>query len=72
MLTTSDLVVTLQEQYSGIREVFQQAFCLLQAMARGNEIVQQRLFDRLDMLLNIKGAEPEMAQALTEVRKASG
>lgn len=36
-------------------------------MARGNELVQQRLFDRLDMLLNIKGAEPEMAECLIEV-----
>ena len=36
-------------------------------MARGNEAVQQRLFDRLDMLLNIQGAEGAMAEALTEV-----
>ena len=36
-------------------------------MARGNEQVQQRLFDRMDMLLNIQGAEAEMAEALTEV-----
>ena len=30
-------------------------------------MVQKRLFDRLDMLLSIKGAEPEMAMCLTEV-----
>ena len=36
-------------------------------MARDNETVQQRLFDRMDMLLNIQGAEPEMAEALVEV-----
>ena len=36
-------------------------------MARGNEQVQQRLFDRLDMLLNIQGAEAKMAECLTEV-----
>ena len=40
---------------------------LLNVMARDNETVQQRLFDRMDMLLNIKGAEPEMADALVEV-----
>ena len=57
----------LQEQYSGIRTIFQKCFTLLKVMARGNEVVQQRLFDRLDMLLNIKGAEPEMAEALIEV-----
>lgn len=37
-------------------------------MARGNDIVQQRLFDRLDLLLNIQGAEANLADALTEVR----
>ena len=38
-------------------------------MARGNEEVQQRLFDRMDMLLNIQGAEGAMAEALTEVNR---
>ncbi len=42
---------------------------LLKVMARGNEAVQQRLFDRLDMLLNIQGAENEMAEALIEVKQ---
>ena len=59
----------LQSQYSGIRSIFQKCFKLLQSMARGNEVVQQRLFDRLDMLLNIEGAQSEMAEALTEVWK---
>ena len=36
-------------------------------MCRGNEVVQHRLFDRLDLLLSTKGAEPEMAEALIEV-----
>jgi hypothetical protein len=58
-----------QEQYGGIHEVFQQSFLLLKAMARENETVQQRLFDRLDMMLNIQGAEAEMADALIEVFK---
>jgi hypothetical protein len=60
-----------QDQYSGIRSIFQKAFILLKVMARGNEGIQQRLFDRLDMLLNIQGAEAEMALALTEVRSKS-
>ncbi len=58
----------LQEQYSGIRTIFRKCFALLKVMARGNDTVQHRLFDRLDMLLNIQGAEPEMAEALVEVR----
>ena len=56
-----------QDQYSGIRTVFKKAFLLLRSMARHNEVVQRRLFDRLDMLLSIEGADKEMAAALTEV-----
>ena len=59
--------MSFQEQYSGVRNIFQKAFELLKAMARGNPTVQQRLFDRLDILLNIQGAESQMAQALVEV-----
>lgn len=58
-----------QGQYSGIQAIFQKCFLLLKAMARGNPEVQRRLFDRLDMLLTIEGAEAEMAEALTEVNK---
>ena len=58
----------LQEQYSGMRRIFEKSFTLLRVMARGNEHVQQRLFDRLDMILNVRGAEPKMAECLTEVR----
>ena len=58
-----------QDQYAGIREIFQKCFVLLKVMARGNEAVQQRLFDRLDMLLNIQGAENQMAEALIEVKR---
>jgi len=36
-------------------------------MARGNKLVQGRLFDRLDMLLSKEGAGHELAEALTEV-----
>jgi len=36
-------------------------------MARGNELIQKRTFDRLNMLLSIEGAVPEMADALIEV-----
>jgi inositol 1,4,5-triphosphate receptor type 1 len=54
-------------QYAGLREIFRQCFCFLQAMARGNTEVQSRLFDRLDKLLMVRGAEAELADALTEV-----
>ena len=39
----------------------------MKAMARNNPGVQQRLFDRFDLLLDIVGAEDNMADALIEV-----
>jgi len=47
--------------------VFKRCFTLLKLMARGNELIQKRTFDRLNMLLSIEGAVPEMADALIEV-----
>ena len=56
-----------QDQYGGLRRVFQKTFLLLKAMARKNHVVQGRLFDRLDMLLSKEGAAGELAECLTEV-----
>lgn len=56
----------IQDQYQGLQTVFKMAFDLLRVMARGNPVVQRRLFDRLDLILGVKGAEPEMANALKE------
>ena len=39
----------------------------MKRLARENQVVQQRLFDRLDLLLSKEGAAPELAEALTEV-----
>lgn len=59
--------VDSQDQYTGQRKVLQRAFILLKLMARGNKLVQSRLYDRLDMLLSKKGAEEELAECITEV-----
>ena len=40
---------------------------LLKALARGNDLVQMRIFERLDNLLKIKVVEVDMAVALREV-----
>ena len=56
-----------QGQYESTLVIFRQCFMLLKVMARGNGLVQQRLFDRLDLILSIQGTEPEMAAALIEV-----
>ena len=61
-----------QDQYGGLRRVFQKTFMLLRAMARGNRVVQGRLFDRLDMLLSKEGAAAELAECLTEVGTCTG
>lgn len=51
-----------------MKKVFQRTFTLLKLMARGNKLVQGRLFDRLDMLLSTEGAGEELAECITEVR----
>nr|XP_006825393.1 PREDICTED: inositol 1,4,5-trisphosphate receptor type 1-like [Saccoglossus kowalevskii] len=66
-IVAQEIDVRLMEQYSGLQAIFKKCFAFLQVMARGNEIVQKRLYDRLDVLLDVKGAEAEMAKALTEV-----
>ncbi|XP_065833160.1 inositol 1,4,5-trisphosphate-gated calcium channel ITPR1-like isoform X3 [Oscarella lobularis] len=56
-----------REEYQGLQLIFRKSFRLLQALAHGNPVVQQRLYQRLDQLLTIRGAESEMANALIEV-----
>ena len=58
----------LQEKYRCIEEILRKSLQLLKALALGNEVVQLRMFDRLDTLLAIKGVESELAVALKEVR----
>ena len=59
--------VKLAEQYQGMKATLQASFRLLKAISRGNAVVQGRLFDQLDFLLAVKGAEAEMAEAVLEV-----
>ena len=49
--------------------ILRKALVLLRALARDNTVVQQRIFDRLDELLEVQGVEDEIASALVEVRK---
>ncbi|XP_048744986.2 inositol 1,4,5-trisphosphate receptor type 2-like isoform X4 [Ostrea edulis] len=62
-----EIDVKLLDQYTGLRKVFQRTFTLLKLLARGNKLVQGRLFDRLDMLLATEGAGEELAECITEV-----
>lgn len=60
-----------QDQYTGLKKVFQRTFTLLKLMARNNKLVQGRLFDRLDLLLSTEGAGEELAECITEVKGGS-
>jgi len=57
----------LQEQYRGVELILRKCLGLLKALARGNDFVQLRMFERLDILLNIKAVESDVAVALKEV-----
>lgn len=60
--------ISTQEQYRGLEVILKKCLRLLKALARGNELVQMRMFERLDILLKIKVVESEVAVALKEVR----
>ena len=57
----------MQEQYRGLQEILKKSLKLLKALAMGNDVVQMRMFERLDELLKIKVVESDMAVALKEV-----
>jgi len=60
--------VCSQEQYRGLETVLKKCLKLLKALARGNDMVQMRIFERLDNLLKIKVVEVDLAVALREVK----
>ena len=51
-----------------MESVLKKSLGLLKALARGNDVVQMRMFERLDTLLKIKVVESDMAIALKEVQ----
>ena len=61
----------LIDQYRGLEEILKKSLQLLKAIARGNDVVQTRMFEKLDTLLKIKVVEPELAIALKEVSHQS-
>ena len=56
-----------QEQYGGMKEVFRKTLYLLKLLAKENNAVQTHIFDRLDVLLDVRVAESDLAIALKEV-----
>ena len=65
---TSVCLSVVQEQYRGLELILKKCLGLLKALARGNDFVQLRMFERLDILLKIKVVESDVAVALKEVR----
>ena len=56
-----------QEQYSGMKKVFQKTLYLLRLLIRENEAVQFRIFNNLDILLDVQVVPSDLALALKEV-----
>ena len=67
VLAVCDCSTQEQEQYRGLETVLKKCLKLLKALARGNDLVQMRIFERLDNLLKIKVVEVDLAVALREV-----
>ena len=57
----------LQEQYRGMEEILKKSLGLLKSLAMGNDVVQMRMFERLDSLFKIRAVESNLANALKEV-----
>ncbi len=50
-----------------MEEILKKSLALLKSLARGNDVVQMRMFERLDTLLKIKVVESDLAITLKEV-----
>ena len=50
-----------------MRTIFRKGFLVLRGMTRGNSSMRELMFDRIDDILCVVGAESEMALALAEV-----
>ncbi|XP_075250138.1 inositol 1,4,5-trisphosphate-gated calcium channel ITPR2-like isoform X3 [Convolutriloba macropyga] len=51
----------------GLQQVRQKSFLALKALAHDNPVIQNRLYDRMFELLNVQGADKELAMALVEI-----
>ncbi|XP_021341779.1 inositol 1,4,5-trisphosphate receptor type 2-like [Mizuhopecten yessoensis] len=66
-ILTQDIDTKLMELYRGMKDVFKKTFHLVKLLARENDRVQFHLFDRLDVLLDVRVVESDLAIALKEV-----
>ncbi|KAH9498183.1 hypothetical protein Btru_007903 [Bulinus truncatus] len=66
-ILVQEVDIKLFEQYGGMTSVFRKTLYLLKLLARENEAVQMHIFERLDILLDVRVVESELAVALREV-----
>ncbi|XP_077867819.1 inositol 1,4,5-trisphosphate-gated calcium channel ITPR2-like, partial [Saccoglossus kowalevskii] len=66
---TNDKLKSANGYKESLQQIFKKCFILLRVLARGNTDVQMRLFERLDILLNLNCAGEEMAKAIKEVEE---
>ncbi|OAF68196.1 hypothetical protein A3Q56_04063, partial [Intoshia linei] len=59
--------IQLLGKFHATRILFEKCFELLKALAMKNHVVQNILFEKLEFILNIKGAEKLMAETLIEI-----
>ncbi|BFZ19741.1 hypothetical protein BsWGS_22780 [Bradybaena similaris] len=66
-ILVQEVDIKLFEQYGGMTSVFRKTLYLLRLLARENETVQLHIFERLDILLDVRVVENDLAVALREV-----
>ncbi|GFN95264.1 inositol 1,4,5-trisphosphate receptor type 1 [Plakobranchus ocellatus] len=66
-ILVQEVDIKLFEQYGGMTSVFRKTLYLLKLLARENDAVQMHIFERLDILLDVRVVENDLAVALREV-----
>ncbi|XP_064627454.1 inositol 1,4,5-trisphosphate receptor type 1-like isoform X9 [Lineus longissimus] len=66
-ILSQEIDVVTMDRYPGMENIFRMSLKLLQYLTRGFDLVQRRVFDRLDGLLRVSLAKPELSLALKEV-----
>ncbi|XP_041375499.1 inositol 1,4,5-trisphosphate receptor type 3-like [Gigantopelta aegis] len=66
-ILVQEIDVKLLEQYAGMNQIFKKTLYLLKLLARENDRVQYHIFERLDVLLDVRVVESDLAMALSEV-----
>jgi len=61
--------MSMREKYTGLIEIRKKCFTFLNMFCRKNKAIQARLFDQMDNLLLVQGAEKELGLLIAEMFK---